>query len=327
VPELPDIALYLEALAAHIGGATLERVRVSGPAWLRSVDPPLDEARGRRVTALRRIGKRVVIGLEGELWLVLHLRVAGRMHWKPLAPGRPRPAPPARRGLGALDFDRGTLLVTEAGTRKRATLHLVRGDAGLATHDPGGLEPLAASPAEFAARLRRESHTLKRVLTDPHVLAGIGNAYSDEILHRARLSPFQQTRHLDEAAMARLHAAARDVLSEWSARLVDAWRRSGDAFPERVTAFRPGMAVHGRYGRPCPDCGAAVQRIRYAENEANYCPGCQTGGRLLADRALSRLLRDDWPRTLDELEERRAGLRAAAGPGRPRSTRGREATR
>jgi formamidopyrimidine-DNA glycosylase len=311
VPELPDIELYLEALRARVAGRRLEAVRVAGPSWLRSVEPPLAAAAGRRVAALRRLGKRIVVALEPEadLFLVLHLMIAGRLAWKPWGPGIPRPRPPARRGLGALDFENGTLLVTESSPRKRATLHLVRGEAALAEHDPGGLEPLTAPLAAFAERLRRSNHTVKRALSDPRVLSGVGNAYSDEILHRARLSPFKQTGKLADAEMERLWAATRAVLEEWSERLLAEYRAGGEAFPTRVTAFRPGMAVHGRHREPCPDCGAPVQRIAYAENEANYCARCQTDGRLLADRALSRLLRDDWPRTLEELELRRAELR------------------
>jgi len=312
VPELPDIELYRAALGERVLGRTLERIRVAGPAWLRTVDPPLAAAEGRRVLGLRRLGKRVVFALEGELFVVLHLMIAGRLRWRPRRPGS---SPPGLRGrgiLGALDFPDGTLLVTEASPRKRASLQLVRGEAALGALDPGGLEPLAVDLAAFAARLRRENHTLKRALSDPHVLSGIGNAYSDEILHRARLSPFRQTGKLDDAELARLYEATRAVLGEWSGRLIEEWRASGSPFPEKVTAFRPGMAVHGRYREPCPECGAPVQRIAYADNEANYCARCQTGGRLLADRALSRLLHDDWPRTLDELEERREQTRRNA---------------
>ena len=307
MPELPDIAVYLEALRPRILDRTLLQIRVAGPAWLRTVEPPLTEVRGRSVRGLRRLGKRVAIELEGELYVVLHLMIAGRLHWKP-----PSARLPGRRGLGALDFPNGTLLVTEAGTRKRATLHLVQGAAALALHDPGGLEPLEAEPAAFAARLRAENHTLKRALTDPHLLSGIGNAYSDEILHAARLSPFKQTQRLADDEMQRLFEATRSTLISWIARLR---AESGDGFPERVTAFRPGMAVHGRYREPCPACGSPVQRIAYAENEANYCARCQTEGKLLADRALSRLLRADWPRTLEELELRKAELRRAAPVG------------
>jgi formamidopyrimidine-DNA glycosylase len=272
-------------------------VRIGGPSLLRSVDPPVAAAEGRRVVALRRLGKRIAIGLEEELFLVLHLMIAGRLRW------RPRGAALARRGgLAAFDFESGTLLLTEAGTKRRARLHVVRGEAALAAHDPGGLEVQACDLASFGARITAENHTLKRTLTDPRILAGIGNAYSDEILHRARLSPVRQTRQLSEAETLRLFAAARETLSAWTERLR---RETGDGFPEKVTAFREGMAVHGRFGKPCPACGAPVQRIVHAENETNYCAACQTGGRLLADRALSRLLHQDWPRTLDELEARR----------------------
>jgi formamidopyrimidine-DNA glycosylase len=298
VPELPDVELYLEALGPRILGRTLERVRISGPSLLRSVDPPPAAAEGRRVVALRRLGKRIAIGLEGELFLLIHLMIAGRLRW------RKRGAALARRGgLAAFDFDSGTLLLTEAGTKRRAALHVLRGEPALAEHDAGGLEVLAADLAAFRARITSENHTLKRALTDPRILAGIGNAYSDEILHAARLSPVRQTRQLSEAEIARLWAAAHGTLLGWTERLR---RETGDRFPEKVTAFREGMAVHGRFGRPCPDCGAPVQRIVHAENETNYCAACQTGGRLLADRALSRLLHEDWPRTLEELEARRS---------------------
>jgi formamidopyrimidine-DNA glycosylase len=299
MPELPDLTVYLEALEPRILGQPLERVRLASVSLLRSVEPPLASFHGRRVVGLRRIGKRLVFGFEDELFLVLHLMIAGRLRWQ--ARGAKLPG---RIGHAALDFPSGALLVTEAGTKKRATLFAVRGEAALAAHDPGGLEPLAATPAEFAAALRRESHTLKRALTDPHLFAGIGNAYSDEILHRARLSPVALTQRLDEAALARLCEATRATLVEWTERLR---RETGAGFPEKVTAFRPGMAVHGRYRAPCPACGAPVQRIVHAENETNYCARCQTGGRLLADRVLSRLLKRDWPRTLEELEERRPG--------------------
>ena len=297
MPELPDIAAYLEALGPRVLGARLERVRLLSPFVLRSVDPPLAEAAGRTVTGLRRLGKRIVIGLEGELFLVLHLMIAGRLHWK--AAGA---RPPGRIGLAAFDFSTGTLSMTEAGTKRRAALHLVRGGAALGEHDPGGLEVLDADLDQFRAALARENHTLKRVLTDPTILGGIGNAYSDEILHRARLSPVRQTRQLSAEESARLFEAARAVLREWSERLR---REAREKFPEGVTAFRDGMAVHGRYGQPCPICGAPVQRIVYAENETNYCARCQTGGKLLADRSLSRLMRADWPRTLEEMEARR----------------------
>jgi formamidopyrimidine-DNA glycosylase len=312
VPELPDLVAYLVALEPRVLGRPLERLRLASPFVLRSTDPPPAEVEGRAVVELRRLGKRLVIALEGERFVVLHLMIAGRLHW------RPRGArPPARVGLAALDFPDGTLLLTEAGTRRRAAIHLVRGAAALAAHDPGGLEVLEADLAAFRAALTRERHTLKRALTDPRLLAGIGHAYADEILHRARLSPVRMVDHLDARELARLFAAARAVLREWTDRLCAEAR---EAFPERVTAFRPGMAVHGRFGEPCPDCGAPVQRIVHAEHETHYCPACQTGGWLLADRALSRLLRADWPRTLAELEERlgRPGgrLRGRDRPGR-----------
>jgi formamidopyrimidine-DNA glycosylase len=299
MPELPDVAVYIEALAARIGGARLEGVRLLTPFLLRSVDPPLADAAGRAVTGLRRLGKRIVIALAGDRFLVLHLMIAGRLHWK-----RAGARPPGRIGLAAFDFSTGTLVLTEAGTKRRASLHLVRGEEALRALDPGGLEVLDADPAAFHAALARESHTLKRALTDPRILSGIGNAYSDEILHRARLSPVALTRQLSDAESARLLDACRTTLAEWIDRLR---AEAGGEFPEGVTAFRPGMAVHGRYGQPCPVCGAPVQRIVHADDETNYCARCQTGGRLLADRALSRLLREDWPRTLEELEERRGG--------------------
>ncbi len=302
MPELPDVTVYIEAVEARIRGARLERIRLLHPFVLRSADPPLSAASGRTVVGLRRLGKRIVIALEGELFVILHLMIAGRLHWRPAGARAP-----GKIGLAALDFSTGTLLMTEAGTKRRAALYLAAAEAGLAAYDPGGLEPLAAGLDDFREALRRENHTLKRVLTDPQVLSGIGNAYSDEILHRARLSPVKQTQALSDEEIARLFAATKATLSDWIERLRG---EAGDGFPEGVTAFRSGMAVHGRYGQPCPDCGTPVQRIVYAENETNYCPRCQTGGRLLADRALSRLLRGDWPRSLEELEERR---RQAAG--------------
>jgi formamidopyrimidine-DNA glycosylase len=304
VPELPDVEIYVERLRAMLQGERLERVRLHSPFLLRSVEPPLSDAGGRRVVGFRRLGKRVVFELEDELYLVLHLMVAGRLRWR-----KPGVAIPRKLGLAAFDFAAGSLLLTEASKKKRASLHVVRGAAGLAEHDRGGLEVLDASLGELARALQRENHTLKRALTDPRVLSGVGNAYSDEILHRARLSPFKQTGALDEQELARLYVAIRAVLEEWTERLR---AEVGAGFPEKVTAFRAQMAVHGRYGRPCPDCGAPVQRIIYAENEANYCPGCQTGGKVLADRALSRLLKKNWPRTLEELEQRRpvSGRRA-----------------
>ena len=297
MPELPDVAAYLAALAPRIVGARLERVRLVTPFLLRTVDPPLSAAGGRAVSGLGRLGKRVVIALEGELFLVIHLMIAGRLHWKPSGA-----KPPGRIGLAAFDFSTGTLTMTEAGTKKRASLSVVQGEAGLTAHDPGGLEPLEVDRDAFRDALTAENHTVKRVLTDPRVFSGIGNAYSDEILHRARLSPVKLTHALSDEEIARLHEATRVVLTEWIERLR---QQAGDGFPEGVTAFRPEMAVHGRYGKPCPECGAPVQRIVYADNETNYCARCQTGGRMLADRSLSRLLHADWPRTLEEWEARR----------------------
>jgi formamidopyrimidine-DNA glycosylase len=305
VPELPDVTVYIEALDARIRGARLEDVRLANPFVLRSVDPPVSAVVGHTVVGFRRLGKRIVIALDGELFVVVHLMIAGRLHWKPRGA-----RPPGRVGLAALDFAAGTLTLTEAGTKRRAALHLVRGADALAEHDPGGLEVLEADLAAFRARLISERHTLKRALTDPRLFSGIGNAYGDEILHRARLSPVALTPSLGAGEVARLFEAARATLTDWIARLR---AEAGGEFPEGVTAFREGMAVHGRYGKPCPDCGTPVQRIVYAENETNYCSRCQTGGRLLADRALSRLLRADWPRTLDELEERRRATAAPVG--------------
>jgi formamidopyrimidine-DNA glycosylase len=295
MPELPDLEAYLTALSSRIIGEPLVHLRIATPFLLRSVDPTPAAIEGRRITGLRRLGKRIVFEMEGGLFAVLHLMIAGRLHWKP-----PGSKLPKRLGLAAFEFPSGTLIVTEAGTIRRASLHLVRGAAALATFDRGGLEVLGATPGEFASRLRSENHTLKRALTDPRLFSGIGNAYSDEILHRARLSPVTLTRRLDDATCQRLFHATREVLQEWTRRLRE---QSGNGFPEKVTAFRDGMAVHGRFGRACPVCGSPVQRIRYADNETNYCATCQTGGRLLADRALSRLLREDWPRTLEELED------------------------
>jgi len=278
-------------------GARLERVRLLHPFVLRSVDPPLSAANGKSVIGLRRLGKRIVVALEDELFLILHLMIAGRLHWK--ASGAKAPG---KIGVAAFDFSTGTLVMTEAGTKRRAAIYLARGEDALRDHDPGGLEVLDADLDAFRAALLAENHTIKRTLTDPGILSGIGNAYSDEILHRARLSPVKQTRQLTGEEIARLHAATRETLLDWIERLR---QDAGDGFPEGVTAFREGMAMHGRYGQPCPVCGTPVQRIVHAENETNYCPRCQTGGRLLADRALSRLLRADWPKTLEELEERR----------------------
>jgi formamidopyrimidine-DNA glycosylase len=298
MPELPDITVYVEHLERRVAGATLTGVRVRSPNLLRSAVPPLDAARGRRVLEVRRMGKRIVFVLEGDLALVLHLMIAGRLRWRDAGA-----RVPGRLGLAAFDFTTGTLLLTEASTRQRASLHLVEGAAALRALDSGGLEPLEADLPAFHAALTREDRTLKRALTDPRLFSGIGNAYSDEILHHARLSPFRRTRQLGAAETSRLFDAVRATLTLWTARLRAG---TGAAFPEKVTAFREGMAVHGRYRQPCPDCGAPVQRIVYAGNEANYCARCQTGGRLLADRSLSRLLKDDWPRTLEELEERQA---------------------
>jgi formamidopyrimidine-DNA glycosylase len=296
VPELPDIELYLHALRPRVVNRTLEAVRIASPFVVRTVDPPIAEAVGRRVAGVSRLGKRVVLALEPDLNLVVHLMISGRFHWKPR-----EVAVPKKRGLAAFDFAEGALVLTEASTQQRASIQLVRGAEALAGLDPGGLEVLEADLPAFRSALVRERHTLKRMLTDPRVFSGIGNAYSDEILHAARLSPFALTVKLTEEEVARLFDATRRVLEEWRDRLI---REAGAAFPEKVTAFREGMAVHGRYRQPCPACGSPVQRIRYASNEANYCATCQTGGRLLADRALSRLLKEDWPRSLEELEAR-----------------------
>ena len=294
MPELPDVETYVSCLAPRVVGQRLERIRLLRPFVLRSVTPPLDDASGRSAQSVARLGKRVVIGLAGDLFLVLHLMIAGRLRWRERGKAIPK-----KLGLAAFDFSGGTLLMTEAGSIKRAALHLAEGMAGLQAHDRGGLEPLEADLAAFRAALTRENHTLKRSLTDPRLFSGIGNAYSDEILHAAGLSPLALTQRLTDTEIGRLHAATQQTLRDWTGRLQ---REAGDGFPEKVTAFRDGMAVHGRYGKPCPACGGPVQRIVYASNESNYCPACQTGGRLLADRALSRLLKRDWPRTLEELE-------------------------
>jgi formamidopyrimidine-DNA glycosylase len=295
VPELPDLTIYLEALERRVRGVALERVRIASAFVLRSVDPPLASISGRTVRGLSRLGKRLVLELDDEHFLLIHLMIAGRLHWKPAGDAIPK-----RRGLAALDFPNGTLILTEASKKRRAGIWAVRGRDALRAHDRGGIEVLDADPGAFAAALRRENHTLKRALTDPRLFSGIGNAYSDEILHAARASPLQLTARLDDAEVERLYHATRATLTGWIERLrADA----GDGFPERVTAFREGMAVHGRYRQPCPVCGAPVQRIRHADNEANYCARCQTGGRVLADRSLSRLLREDWPRSLEEWEE------------------------
>lgn len=293
MPELPDIVVYVESLRRRILGAPLERIRLPSLFVLRTAVPPISEAEGKRVLDVRRVGKRIVLALEGDLFLVLHLMVAGRLRWL-----EPHAKPPARITLATFEFPAGLVAFTEAGTKKRASLHLLRGEQELVKFDAGGLELEGASVAAFGERLTRENHTLKRALTDPRLFSGIGNAYSDEILHRAKLSPLTLTQKLAADEIARLHAASVAVLAEWTERLrADA----GAGFPEKVTAFRPEMAVHGRYGQPCPVCGAPVQRIVYAENEANYCARCQTGGTILADRALSRLLKSSWPRSLDEL--------------------------
>ena len=313
MPELPDVTVYVEALQARVAGARLERVRLASPFVLRSFDPPIKDADGRAVTGLRRVGKRVVFALEGDLFLAIHLMIAGRLHWKPPAAKMTSAKVPGKVGLAGFDFSTGTLTLTEAGTKRRAAIHLLKGEEALAALDAGGVEPLACTAEEFSAAITRENHTLKRVLTDPHILSGIGNAYSDEILHKARLSPVRQTRALSDGEHTRLYEATRATLYDWIVRLRQS---AGDEFPEGVTAFRPEMAVHGRYGRPCPDCGATVQRIRFADNEINYCAKCQTGGKLLADRALSRLLRADWPRTVEEMEERR-GPAPQSKMGRP----------
>ena len=293
MPELPDIIVYIEHLEARLIGKTLERVRPLNPFVLRSVAPPISAVEGRKVTGARRIGKRIVIALEGGLYLVLHLMIAGRLRWL-----EKDAKLPGRISIAAFDFPNGTLVFTEAGTKRRASLHLVQGEAALSAMDPGGLEIAKADLAAFAARLKAENHTLKRTLTDPRLFSGIGNAYSDEILHRAKLSPVALTASLSDGDLKRLYDAAREILVEWTERLR---KEAGSGFPEKVTAFREGMAVHGRYRKPCPVCGSPVQRIVYAENETNYCARCQTGGRLLADRALSRLLKKSWPRSIDEL--------------------------
>ena len=294
MPELPDITIYLERLAPLIQGEPLDGIAIHNPFVLRSVTPPLAEAAGHRVQSLRRLGKRIAIGLDNELFVLIHLMIAGRLRWRP--PGKKIAG---KLALASLAFPHGTLFLTEAGTQRRASLHLIAGAAGLREFERGGLEVLDAGLAPFAERLRSENHTLKRALTDPRLFSGIGNSYSDEILHRARLSPLLLTSRITDAEVATLHAATRDTLVDWTERLR---RETGPGFPEKVTAFRDGMAVHGRYRLPCPDCGAPVQRIRYATNETNYCARCQTGGRLLADRAMSRLLKEDWPRSIDELD-------------------------
>ncbi len=294
MPELPDITVYVERLDAMVNGETLQRIRLRSPFVLRSVDPGIDELQSKRVESVRRLGKRIVLGFDGDMFLVIHLMIAGRLRWR-----EPGAKIPGRIGHAAFDFDPGTLLLTEAGTKKRAAIHVVRGTVALARHDPGGLELFEADLDAFAATLRRENHTLKRSLTDPRLFSGIGNAYSDEILHRARLSPLKLTRRMNDGEIATLFDATRQVLDEWTARLR---QETGDGFPEKVTAFHPERAAHGKYQQPCPVCGAAIQRIVYAHNEANYCTRCQTGGKLLADRSLSRLLKANWPKRLEDLE-------------------------
>ena len=288
MPELPDIAVYLEALKRRVEGARLLKVRLLNPFLLRTAVPPIANAEGKKVTGLRRMGKRIVLALEDDLFLVIHLMIAGRLQWDS-----------KRKGLAVLEFDTGNLTLTEAGTKRRASLHLVQGEAALAAMDPGGIDVFSADYETFRSRLRSGNHTVKRALTDPHLFSGIGNAYSDEILHRAKMSPFAMTSQLSDQAVRSLHEATKQTLKQWTEALR---RQTGDGFPEKVTAFREDMAVHGRYGKPCPVCGAPVQRIVYAENETNYCARCQTGGKILADRALSRLLKASWPRNIDELE-------------------------
>jgi len=301
MPELPDITVYLEALDRRVVGQVLEKIRLENIFVLRTAVPPIDSLEKRRVVGLRRIGKRMAFGFEGDRWLVLHLMIAGRLQWTEGA-GKPK----ARNALAHFAFASGTLTLTEAGTKRRASLHVFDGEAALRAHDPGGIDALGCTTAEFGAALTRENHTLKRSLTDPHLFSGIGNAYSDEMLHAARLSPVTLSQKLSAAEIARLHAAVREVLRGWTERLR---RETGESFPAKVTAFHAEMAVHGKFGQPCPVCGTAVQRIRYAENEVNYCPRCQTGGKLLADRSLSRLLKSDWPRTIDAAEALGRGSR------------------
>jgi formamidopyrimidine-DNA glycosylase len=313
VPELPDITIYLEALEKRILNRPLTRVRIASPFLLRTALPPVQSLENRRVVALRRLGKRIVFGFEADLWLVLHLMIAGRLHWhesptdeidsRRRSPHPAKTRAPGKSALTVFDFPSGTLTLTEAGTKKRAALHLVAGEAALRQHDPGGLDVLSCTREEFRAALTLRNHTLKRALTDPRLFSGIGNAYSDEILHRARLSPVALTQKLPEEAIERIFHAVQRTMTHW----IEVLRHeAGNGFPEKVTAFRPEMAVHGKFGKPCPVCGAKVQRIRYADNETNYCPGCQTDGKLLADRSLSLLLKKDWPKTPEELEELRS---------------------
>jgi formamidopyrimidine-DNA glycosylase len=301
MPELPDIVVYIEALERRILGHVLQQVQIAGPFLLRTADPPVETIHQHKVSALRRVGKRIALGFDNDLWLVFHLMIAGRLHWS-----ERRKTPDGRRTLAALDFDSGTLTLTEAGAKKRASLHLVKGEAALANLDPGGIDVFSAGLEQFSAALTASNHTLKRALTDPRIFSGIGNAYSDEVLFHAQLSPVMLTQRMDPEQISRLYRATRDTLTQWTQNLRT---ETGDKFPEKVTAFREEMAVHGRYGQPCPKCSTKIQRIRYASNETNYCPRCQTAGKLLADRALSRLLRQDWPKSLEELEERRSNLR------------------
>jgi formamidopyrimidine-DNA glycosylase len=298
MPELPDITVYLEALEARVLGRKLQRIRVNNVFLLRTAVPPITTFEGKRVMALRRLGKRIVFGFEDDLWLVLHLMIAGRLQWSEASA-----KPAGRNALAAFEFENGTLTLTEAGTKRRASLYAVANEAGLLAHDPGGIDVLNATMGEFEAVLTGRNQTLKRALTDPHLFSGIGNAYSDEILHAARLSPIALTQKLSPLERSRLHTATQDMLRIWTERLR---RQAGETFPAKVTAFHPEMAVHGKFGKPCPVCGTAVQRIVYAENEVNYCPRCQTGGKVLADRSLSRLLKSDWPRTIEEWEDRRS---------------------
>jgi len=300
MPELPDIVVYIEALERRILGHVLQRIQIAGPFLLRTANPPMEAIQQQKVTALRRVGKRIAIGFDNDLWLVFHLMIAGRLHWSDR-----RKVPDGRRTLAALDFDSGTLTLTEAGAKKRASLHLLKGEADLTKLDPGGIDVLSASLDQFSVALTASNHTLKRALTDPRIFSGIGNAYSDEVLYHAMLSPVALTQRLNPLEISRLYQATRSTLTNWTQTLRT---EADDKFPEKVTAFREQMAVHGRYGQPCPRCGTKIQRIRYASNETNYCVQCQTGGRLLADRGLSRLLRQDWPKSLEEMEERKSGI-------------------
>jgi formamidopyrimidine-DNA glycosylase len=309
VPELPDIELYLHALRSRIVGQRLDRIRLASPFLVRSFDPPIDQVNGNTVRGLRRLGKRLVWAMDDDLFIVIHLMIAGRFRWTARVTAATEPSPPkipGKVGLAAFDFPNGSLILTEAGSQRRASLYLVRGEKALAEHDPGGLEVMTASVEQFGAALTRENHTLKRALTDPHLLSGIGNAYSDEILHAAKMSPMLLTSKLTPGQIESLYAHTIGVLSKWRDDLI---AEAGGKFPEKVTAFRDGMAAHGRYGKACPVCGTPIQRIQYATNEANYCPTCQTGGKLLADRGLSRLLKDDWPKSLEDLERRKESQR------------------